>query len=70
MVGWRWPNGYHVGLQTTRSWVRVPQSHLAHQLENLSVWATGDDNGTSVHSAVNEYLAIAGENIDGDGNCI
>ncbi len=27
-------------------------------------WATGDDNGASVHSAVNEYLAI-----DRDGNC-
>ncbi len=26
-------------------------------------WATGDDNGASVHSAGNEYLAI-----DGDGN--
>ncbi len=34
----------------------------AHQ--NRPVWATGGDNGASVHSPVNEYLAI-----DRDGNC-
>ncbi len=28
----------------------------------------GDDNGASVNSAVNEYLAI--DMIDRDGNCI
>ncbi len=28
------------------------------------MWAMGGDNGASVHSAVNEYLAI-----DRDGNC-
>ena len=34
------------------------------RLKNRPAWATGDDNGASVHSAVYEYLAI-----DGDGNC-
>ena len=33
-------------------------------IKNHPAWATGDDNGASVHSAVNEYLAI-----DRDGNC-
>ncbi len=33
-------------------------------IKNRPAWATGDDNGASVHSAVNEYLAI-----DRDGNC-
>ncbi len=37
------------------------QSQSAHQ---KPAWATGGDNGASVHSAVNEYLAI-----DRDGNC-
>ncbi len=27
-------------------------------IKNHPTWATGDDNGASVHSAVNEYLAI------------
>ncbi len=31
--------------------------------KNRPTWATGDNNGASVHSAVNEYLAI-----DRDGN--
>ena len=38
------------------------KSQSAHQ--NRPVWAAGDDNGASVHSAVNEYLAI-----ERDGNC-
>ncbi len=38
------------------------KSQLAHQ--NRPAWATGGDNGTSVHSAINEYLAI-----DRDDNC-
>ncbi len=38
------------------------KSQSAHQ--NRPAWATGVDNGASVHSAVNEYLAI-----DRDGNC-
>ncbi len=38
------------------------QNQLAHQ--NRPVWAAGGDNGASVHSAVNEYLAV-----DRDGNC-
>ncbi len=38
------------------------KSQLAHQ--NCPAWATGGDNGASVHSAANEYLAI-----DRDGNC-
>ena len=33
-------------------------------IENRPAWATGDDNGASVHGAVNEYLAI-----DRNGNC-
>ncbi len=33
-------------------------------IKNRPAWATGGDNGASVHSAVNEYLAI-----DRDGNC-
>ncbi len=33
-------------------------------IKNRPAWATGGDNGDSVHSAVNEYLAI-----DRDGNC-
>ena len=33
-------------------------------IKNHPVWATGDDNGASVHSAINEYLVI-----DRDGNC-
>ncbi len=33
-------------------------------IKNHPAWATGGDNGASVHSAVNEYLAI-----DKDGNC-
>ena len=33
-------------------------------IKNCPAWATGGDNGASVHSAVNEYLAI-----DRDGNC-
>ncbi len=32
-------------------------------IKNHRVWATSDDNGASVHTAVNEYLAI-----DRDGN--
>ncbi len=32
--------------------------------KNCPAWATGDDNGSSVHSAINEYLTI-----DRDGNC-
>ncbi len=39
------------------------KSQSAHQ--NCPVWAAGGDNGVSVHSAVNEYLAL----IDRDGNC-
>ncbi len=27
-------------------------------IKNRPAWATGDDNGASVYSAVNEYLAI------------
>ncbi len=38
------------------------QNQLAPQ--NCPTWATGDDNGASVHSPVNEYLAI-----DIDSNC-
>ena len=38
------------------------KSQSAHQ--NLPVWAASGDNGASVHSAINEYLAI-----DRDGNC-
>ncbi len=33
-------------------------------IKNHPAWATGGDNGASVHSAVNEYLAI-----DRDRNC-
>ncbi len=33
-------------------------------IKNNPAWATGDNDGASVHSAVNEYLAI-----DRDGNC-
>ena len=33
-------------------------------IQNRPAWATGGDNGASVNSAVNEYLAI-----DRDGNC-
>ncbi len=33
-----------------------PCSKQAHQ--NCPAWATGGDNGASVHSAVNEYLGI------------
>ncbi len=33
-------------------------------IKNRLAWATGGDNGASVHLAVNEYLAI-----DRDGNC-
>ncbi len=33
-------------------------------IKNRPVWPTGDDNGASVHAAVNEYMAI-----DRDGNC-
>ncbi len=33
-------------------------------IKNHPAWATGGDNGASVHSAVNEYLAI-----DREGNC-
>ncbi len=33
-------------------------------IKNHPAWATGDNNGALVHSAVNEYLAI-----DRDGNC-
>ncbi len=51
----RTSNHKNVGLSPARS-----QSAL----QNRSVWATGGDNGASVHSAVNEYLAI-----DRDGNC-
>ncbi len=32
--------------------------------KNRRAWATGDDNGASANSAVNEYLAI-----ERDGNC-
>ena len=38
------------------------KSQAAHQ--NGPMWAAGGDNGASVHSAVNEYLAI-----NRDGNC-
>ncbi len=38
------------------------QNQLAYQ--SHPAWATGGDNGASVHSAVNEYLAIGR-----DGNC-
>ncbi len=38
------------------------QSQSANQ--NRPAWAMGGDNGASVHSAVNEYLAI-----DRNGNC-
>ena len=34
-------------------------------IKNHPTWAMGDDNGASVHLAVNEYLVI-----DRDGNCI
>ena len=33
-------------------------------IRNYPAWAMGDDNGASVHSAINEYLVI-----DRDGNC-
>ncbi len=33
-------------------------------IKNHPVWVTGDDNGASVHSALNEYLMI-----DRDANC-
>ncbi len=33
-------------------------------IKNHPAWVTGDDNGASVHLAINEYLAI-----DRDGNC-
>ncbi len=35
-------------------------------IKNRPTWATGDDNGASFHSAVNEYL---GNGIDRDGSC-
>ncbi len=38
------------------------KSQSAHQ--SRPAWATGGDNSASVHSAINEYLAI-----DRDGNC-
>ncbi len=49
------PNHKIVGLSPAKS-------QAAHQYH--PVWAAGGDNGASVHSAVNEYLAI-----DRDGNC-
>ncbi len=36
----------------------------AHQ-KYRPAWATGDDNGASIHSPVNEYLAL-----DTDGNIV
>ena len=45
----RTPNHQNVGLSPAKS-------QSAHQ--NHPVWATGGDNGASIHSAVNEYLAI------------
>ncbi len=51
----RTPNHKIVGFESRRS-------HLADQ--NHPMCAAGGDNGASVHSAVNEYLAI-----DRDGNC-
>ncbi len=58
MAEWlaRWtPNHKIVGSSSAKS-------QSAHQ--NRLVWATGGDNGASVHPAVNEYLAT-----DRDGNC-
>ena len=50
----RTPNHKIVG------WSPAKSSRL---IKNRPAWATGDNNGASVHSAVNEYLAI-----DRDGN--
>ncbi len=33
-------------------------SEVTWLIKNCPTWAMGDDNGASVHSAVNEYLAI------------
>ncbi len=52
------------GTPTTRSWVRVPRKPVGLIKKKSPAWAVGDDKGASVHSAVNEYLAI-----DRDGNC-
>ncbi len=52
-----------IGLPTTRLWVRVPPK-ASWLIKKHPVWATGGDNGASIHSAINEYLAI-----DIDGNC-
>ena len=49
------PNHKILGLNPTEDTL-LNKSHPA--------WATGDDNGASVRSAINEYLVI-----DRDGNC-
>ncbi len=46
---------------------KIVDSSLAEAtrlIKNHPAWTTGDNNGASVHSAVNQYLAI-----DRDGNC-
>ncbi len=60
-VGLRWPNNRRRTLQLQNRGFDSRQSHL---IKNRPAWATGDDNGASAHSAVNEYLTI-----DRDGNC-
>ena len=54
-LGGQTPNHKIVGSSPTKA---------SRLIKNHPAWATGDDNGASVHSAVNEYLAI-----DRDGNC-
>ena len=49
-------SGQHQSAQKTKQKNKTKQ--------NRPAWATDDDNGASVHSAANEYLAI-----DRDGNC-
>ena len=51
----RTPNYKIVGLSPTEAtWL----------IKNRPAWVMGDDNGASVHSALNEYLTI-----DRDDNC-
>ncbi len=52
-----------IGLPTTRSWVRVPPKPVGSS-KTVPHGLRVDDNGASVHSVVNEYLAR-----DRDGNC-
>ncbi len=51
-------------MTTNHKFVGSSPAKTGWLIKNRPAWATGDDNGASVHSAVNEYLAI-----DRDGTC-